>query len=228
MKPYIIWDWNGTLLDDVDAGVNALNKMLVARSLPTITRDFYRANFGFPVRPFYHQLGMDPDREWDQICVEFHDNLHAEPQHIRPDTLAALEYVRGKGVRQSILSALRQDLLLRDTANEGVQGFFDEIYGVDNLDGATKLSRGHDLMAKLFGAPTTSHQPPTTIYFIGDTLHDAEVALELKATPILVDGGHQNAERLRDAGRALNGQVCPSPEITVASNLLDAVKAILG
>ena len=47
LKPdtYIIWDWNGTLLDDVDASVNALNKMLVARNLPTITRDYYRANF---------------------------------------------------------------------------------------------------------------------------------------------------------------------------------------
>ncbi len=210
--PYIIWDWNGTLLDDVDAGVNALNKMLVRRNLPTITRDFYRAHFGFPVRPFYQLVGMDPDAEWDQICVEFHDNLHAEPQHIRPDTRAALEYVRAKGVRQSILSALRQDLLLRDTATEGVQDFFDEIYGVDNLDGATKLSRGHDLMKKLFGSPDPK---PGTIYFIGDTLHDAEVGTALGATPILVNGGHQNSSRLAAAG------------CRVAPSLLDAVKTIL-
>ena len=214
MKPetYIIWDWNGTLLDDVDAGVNALNKMLVARELPTITRDFYRANFGFPVRPFYIQLGMNPDKEWERICIEFHDNLHAEPQHIRPDTVAALEYVRHRGVRQSILSALRQDLLLRDTAVEGVQGFFEAIYGVDNLDGATKLSRGKELLAKI----TASHSQPFKLFFIGDTLHDAEVALELGATPILVDCGHQYADRLRATGH------------TVTPNLLDAVKAILG
>ncbi len=222
MNPYIIWDWNGTLLDDVDAGVNALNKMLVRRNLPTITHDFYRANFGFPVRPFYEQIGMDPDAEWNQICVEFHDNLHAEPQHIRPDTRAALEYVRAKGVHQSILSALRQDLLLRDTVHEGVQSFFDEIYGVDNLDGATKLSRGHDLMKKLFGSEPKPiednrrhHQEPRTIYFIGDTLHDAEVGTVLGATPILVDGGHQNADRLSAAG------------CRVAPSLLDAVKQIL-
>lgn len=210
LKPdtYIIWDWNGTLLDDVDAGVNALNKMLVARNLPTITRDYYRANFGFPVRPFYFQIGMNPDQEWERICVEFHNNLHAEPQHIRPDTTTALEYVRNKGVRQSILSALRQDLLLRDTAAEGVQNFFEMIYGVDNLDGATKLSRGRDLLAKL----SSSH--PSTLFFIGDTLHDAEVATALGATPILVEGGHQDAPRLRAAG------------CRVVPTLLDAVKAV--
>ena len=207
-KPYIVWDWNGTLLDDVDAGVNALNRMLAARGLPAITRDFYRARFRFPVRPLYAEIGMDPDAEWDRICVEFHENLHAEPQHIRPDAVAALEYVRARGAGQSILSALRQDLLLRDTAAEGVQGFFDEIYGVDNLDGATKLSRGRELMARL--------DPSRRFYFVGDTLHDAEVGTALGATPVLVAGGHQATDRLRASGHA------------VAPTLLDAVKTILG
>ena len=207
-EPYIVWDWNGTLLDDVDAGVNALNRMLAARGLPAITRDFYRARFRFPVRPLYAEIGMDPDAEWDRICVEFHENLHAEPQHVRPDAVAALEYVRARGAGQSILSALRQDLLLRDTAAEGVQAFFDEIYGVDNLDGATKLSRGRELMARL--------DPSRRFYFIGDTLHDAEVGTALGATPVLVEGGHQATDRLRASGHA------------VAPSLLDAVKAILG
>ena len=207
--PYIIWDWNGTLLDDVQAGVNALNRMLADRGLSPITKEFYRAHFGFPVRPFYVQIGMNPEREWDRICVEFHDYLHEEPQHIRPDTVAALDYVKSHGGGQSILSALRQDLLLRDTATEGVQSFFDEIFGVDNLDGATKLSRGFDLLGKL-NAPTTR-----PLFFIGDTLHDAEVATALGATAILVEGGHQSADRLRAAGHL------------VAPSLLDAVKSVL-
>ncbi|MGN0846951.1 MAG: HAD family hydrolase [Kiritimatiellia bacterium] len=208
---HIIWDWNGTLIDDVDAGVSALNKMLATRGLATITRDFYRANFGFPVRPFYAQLGMNPDAEWERICVEFHDFFHAEPQHIRPDTRAALDYVRARGVHQSILSALRQDLLLRDTADAGLQEFFDEIYGVDNLDGATKLARGEALMARL-----RPQAPDAEFYFIGDTLHDAEVGTALGATPILVAGGHQTTARLEASG------------CRVAPSLLDAVKTILG
>lgn len=212
--PYIIWDWNGTLLDDVDAAVSSLDRMLDARGLPRTTRAFYREHFGFPVRPFYALLGMDPDAEWDRICIEFHDNIASAPQAIRSDTIAALELARSHRVHQSILSALRQDLLLRDTARAGVQAFFDRIYGVDNLDGATKLSRGHDLMARLRADHAVGDS--TRFYFIGDTLHDAEVGIAMGATPILVDGGHQTAERLAAAG------------CRVVPNLLAAVQAVLG
>ena len=207
---YIIWDWNGTLLNDVDASVTALNRMLVERGLPTIGRDDYRARFGFPVRPLYSQLGMDPDREWEKICIDFHAYLAAAPQGLRPDTVAALSLARENGLGQSILSALRQDLLLRDTAKAGVQDFFDAIYGVDNLDGATKLSRGRDLLAHL-----AQTDKPARLFFIGDTLHDAEVGTALGATPILVDGGHQTADRLAAAG-------CP-----VAASLVEAVRLVL-
>ena len=207
--PWIIWDWNGTLLDDVGASVQALNAMLAARGLPALTRAFYRAHFGFPVRPFYARIGMDPDAEWERICVEFHDNLRAAPQALRPDARGALALARRRGARQAVLSALREDLLLRDTAAAGVQGFFDAIYGVDNLNGATKAARGRDLLAAIRAA----RPRPSALFLIGDTLHDAEVASALGATPLLVDGGHQDAARLRAAGC----RVFPA--------LLDAVRA---
>lgn len=211
MAPYLIWDWNGTLLNDVDAALAALNRMLRERGLPETTREVYRAHFAFPVRPLYTVLGMDPDREWDRICHEFHAYLAAAPQGLRPDAVEALALVRARGAGQSILSALRQDLLLRDTGKAGVQAFFDEIYGVDNLDGATKLARGHELRARLEARGLLP--PGRKLYFLGDTLHDAEVGKALGATPILVAGGHQAADRLAAAG-------CP-----VAQSLVEAVEA---
>ena len=198
--PYIIWDWNGTLIDDVSAAVNALNRMLAIRGVTPVTQDFYRAHFGFPVRPFYAVVGLDLEKEdWDKICTDFHQFIAEEPnQHLRPDAVDALRFVREQGGHQSILSALRQDLLLRDTTREGVQDFLDERFGVDNLDGATKLSRGHDLAAHL--KATGLLAPGQPVFFIGDTLHDAEVGAALGATPILVEGGHQNGDRLRSSG----------------------------
>lgn len=217
-KPYIIWDWNGTLLDDVRAAVNALNRMLAIRGVAPSTLEFYRANFGFPVRPFYAAVGLDLAREdWDRICTDFHRFIAEEPdQHLRHDAFAALRFVRDRGGGQSILSALREDLLRHDTAREGVQAFFDEIYGVDNLDGATKLSRGHDLTARLASSGTFDPSSGRPLYFIGDTLHDAEVGMELGATPVLVEGGHQNGGRLRTAG------------CLVVPSLLDAVESAFG
>ena len=213
--PYIIWDWNGTLIDDVSAAVNALNRMLSIRGVAPVTRDFYRAHFGFPVRPFYAVAGLDMEKEdWDKICTDFHQFIAEEPdQHLRPDAKDALQLVRDMGGHQSILSALRQDLLLRDTAHEGVQAAFDGIFGVDNLDGATKLSRGHDLVAHLKSSGLLASGQ--SLFFIGDTLHDAEVGVALGATPILVEGGHQSSERLRAAGYA------------VAPSLLAAVNTAL-
>ena len=206
MEKRLIWDWNGTLLDDVAAAVGALNRMLVKRGARPITIEHYRRRFGFPVRPFYAELGVDLAKwDWDEICEDFHNFVLEEPQAVRPDARDALELAASLGFRQSILSALRQDKLEAALAANGFLGFFDRIFGVDNLDGASKLDRGRELMASL--GPSAD-----TPVFIGDTLHDAEVARELGGRCVLVSCGHQMPDRLAAAG-------CP-----VAATLADAVR----
>ena len=206
MEKRLIWDWNGTLLDDVAAAVGALNRMLVKRGARPITIEHYRRRFGFPVRPFYAELGVDlATWDWDEICEDFHNFVLEEPQAVRPDARAALELAASLGFRQSILSALRQDKLEAALAANGFLDFFDRIFGVDNLDGASKLDRGRELMASLGPAADTP-------VFIGDTLHDAEVARELGGRCVLVSCGHQMPDRLAAAG-------CP-----VAATLADAVR----
>ena len=206
MEKCLIWDWNGTLLDDVAAAVGALNRMLVKRGARPISIEHYRRRFGFPVRPFYAELGVDLAKwDWDEICEDFHTFVLEEPQTVRPDARAALELAASLGFRQSILSALRQDKLEAALAANGFLGFFDRIFGVDNLDGASKLDRGRELMASLGPAADAP-------VFIGDTLHDAEVARELGGRCVLVSCGHQMPDRLAVAG-------CP-----VAATLADAVR----
>lgn len=190
MEKRLIWDWNGTLLDDVSAAVNALNRMLVSRGASPITVDHYRRRFGFPVRPFYAELGVDLDRwDWDEICEDFHSYVAMEPQTVRIDAKAALETARDMGFRQCVLSALRQDMLEDALERNGLCGFFDLVYGVDNLDGASKLQRGRELVAAI-------ETDMGNVTLIGDTLHDAEVAKALGIGCVLVSCGHQTAERL--------------------------------
>ena len=206
MQRHLIWDWNGTLLDDVAAAVGALNRMLTKRGVKPITIGHYRRRFGFPVRPFYAELGVDLDRwDWDGICEDFHRFVVAEPQAVRAESRMALELAAQLGFRQSILSALRQDLLERALAANGLDAFFVWIFGVDNLDGASKLQRGRELMAALGPEAEAS-------VFIGDTLHDAEVARALGARCVLVSCGHQMPERLAASG-------CP-----VVASLVEAVR----
>lgn len=190
MHRYLIWDWNGTLLDDVAAAVGALNRMLAIRGVKPITVERYRRMFGFPVRPFYAELGVDLDKwDWDGICEDFHRFVVAEPQSVRPDARSALELASELGFRQCVLSALRQDKLNEAVSANGLDAFFARVYGVDNLDGASKLQRGRELMEALGGDVESA-------VFIGDTLHDAEVARELGGRCVLVACGHQVRERL--------------------------------
>ena len=70
---HIVWDWNGTLLDDTGAALGALNAMLARRGIAAVSMESYRARFRFPARQYYEEIGMPvPDAEWDAIAQEYH------------------------------------------------------------------------------------------------------------------------------------------------------------
>ena len=194
-KPYILWDWNGTLLDDTEAALATLNEMITVRSGQPIGMEFYRDHFAFPVRPFYDKIGIvahDED-EWNGIAHEYHEVYGRQPKKLNPLAVTALEMAKEAGCRQSIVSALRQDLLEADMARNGVTKYFERICGSDNLDGASKLERARVLLR------TLSETVPSDTHFvlIGDALHDKEVADALGIDCILCAQGSHAAWRLR-------------------------------
>ena len=95
-------------------------------------------------------------------------------------------------MERNIISALRQDLLESDVAHYGLSGYFEALYGTDNLDGGSKLSRARELLARLSGEGAT----PKDIVVIGDALHDKEVADALGVRCVLCGQGSHSAERL--------------------------------
>jgi phosphoglycolate phosphatase len=208
---YILWDWNGTLLDDTQAAFDTLNIMLRRRGAAEITMDFYRDRFAFPVRPFYEAIGVKLEAEdWDALAVEYHDLYAAQPKRLNPETAAALSAVAAAGAGQSIISALRQDLLETAVCREyGLGGFFEHVYGVDNLDGSSKLARAQELV----GALRARGESDLTL--IGDSLHDKEVADGLGVRCVLCSQGSHSHWRLERAA-------------PTATGLLEAVRMALG
>ena len=194
-KPYILWDWNGTLLDDTEAALATLNEMIAVRGGQPIGMEFYRDHFAFPVRPFYDKIGIvahDED-EWNGIAHEYHEVYGRQPKKLNSLAVTALEMAKEAGCRQSIVSALRQDLLEADMARNGVTKYFERICGSDNLDGASKLERARVLLRTLSGTvPSDTH-----FVLIGDALHDKEVADALGIDCILCAQGSHAAWRLR-------------------------------
>ena len=191
---YILWDWNGTLPDDTQAALDTLNIMLARRGAKPIALEFFRDHFAFPCRPFYDAIGMHvEDDEWDALAKEYHDIYAEQPKALNAETIAALERVKAAGAKQSIISALRQDLLDEVTERMGVASYMECVYGVDNLDGASKLDRALELMGHI--APEGGEQPDVVL--IGDALHDKEVADALKVRCVLCGQGSHAAWRLR-------------------------------
>ncbi|TSA24070.1 MAG: HAD family hydrolase [Bacteroidetes bacterium] len=191
----IIWDWNGTLLDDAWLCVEVMNGMLRKRNLPPITLELYRSIFDFPVKDYYGKLGFEFNREpFEVVGMEFmalynerqkECSLHPEVKHLLP-------YCQLKGYKQCILSAREQNELLQETVDLEVRPFFDLVCGLDDHYAHGKTDVGFRLISEL-GIPRRE------LIFIGDTLHDAEVAKEIGIDCILIPNGHHSEERIRSA-----------------------------
>ena len=55
----VIWDWNGTLIDDLDKIIDSIGHLLKQHDLPLPSREKFRSIFNIPVEPVYQQLGFD-------------------------------------------------------------------------------------------------------------------------------------------------------------------------
>jgi len=195
---HIIWDWNGTLLDDTWLCVEVLNGLLKKRGREAITNEDYRQNFGFPVIQFYNYLGFDTDTDsFEKVSHEFIGDyearwfaecaLHAETQEI-------LSALGAKGLTHSVLSAAKQEALESGISHFGIREHFTGLCGTDNIFAHGKIERGRHWIKQL-------HWDPSEIVLIGDTLHDFEVAEAMGTECILLAHGHHTPERLASTGK---------------------------
>jgi phosphoglycolate phosphatase len=192
---HIIWDWNGTLLDDTQACVNSINVLLAKRGVPTIDVPRYRDIFGFPVIDFYRRLNFPLESEnWDLVAREFHDVFLADTTFkLQSATVETLKRIQSKNIEQSILSASEQTILDEMLAGYCIRSFFTHVCGVNNLYGDSKIEIGHQLLARVT-------MPKESIVIVGDTLHDVEVARALGVSCMLIAQGHQSRGCLAKAG----------------------------
>ncbi len=192
---HIIWDWNGTLLDDTQACVNSINVLLAKRGVPTLDLPRYRDLFGFPVIDFYRRINFPLGSEnWNAVAREFHDVFLADTTFkLQSATIETLQRIQAKEIQQSVLSASEQSILDLMLVTYGIRDFFTHVCGVNNLFGDSKIEIGHKLLTQLT-------IPNDDVVIVGDTLHDVEVAQALGVSCVLIAQGHQSRKRLEQAG----------------------------
>lgn len=188
----IFWDWNGTLLDDVNICIRCMNHLLERRKLPSLSREKYLQIFDFPVKTYYEKAGFNFRKEsFDEVAEEFMDWYYEylPDADLFPEAVNILTRFQDQGYRQVILSAMEHESLLKTLDEKGILSFFDEVTGVGDIYANGKLESARTLMKKLDLSVTGN-------VLIGDTLHDLEVADNLGIKHILVAEGHQSATRL--------------------------------
>jgi phosphoglycolate phosphatase len=192
-KRHVIWDWNGTLLNDLEHALKSGNVLLKEEGLPQVSLEEYRKHFGFPVIEYYRRLGFDVSADNFRKLSHRFQELFAGGLgtcELWPGVREILARVKASGRMQSILSASEQGVLELSIKHFGIAEHFDHLTGIFNKEAAGKVDRGHELIKK-------AGVPPEETILIGDTDHDFEVAEALGIDVILVEHGHQTPERLR-------------------------------
>lgn len=189
---HIIWDWNGTLLNDVDYSKNIINKILSDNDLPKLSLQKYREIFTFPVQDYYVAAGLDFSKtSFEILGRNFIDEYESKKLtcSLFNHAVEVLSLIHKKGITQSVLSAYLHENLVKILDHYGLTKYFDYVNGLDNIYAGSKVNIGLKLIEKI-------NLPGDEILFIGDTLHDAEVANAMGVDCVLIANGHQVKEKL--------------------------------
>lgn len=204
----LIWDWNGTILDDTFLTYEIANRMLAERGLPVLPgEDAYRAVFGFPIKEYYRRMGYTFEQEsYERVADEFVDLYEQGFSRckLRDGALSVIDTLARRGYRQTLLSATRLDQLTAQVSHFHITDRFDRVLGLDDHFAHSKADLARAFIEE-------QGLPPQDALFIGDTDHDHEVSSAIGCPCVLLMGGHQSRARL---------EACRVP-------VLDSVRALL-
>lgn len=189
---HVIWDWNGTLFDDIDWCIQVINHMLLKRGLNTLNnRSDYHKVFCFPIIQYYKNVGFDFTKEPFEALAEEYINLyHANRSgncELHTNAEAVLHTLHLKNKTQIILSASEIQNLESQIAAFDISKYFDQILGISDIYAKSKVDIGKEYI---------KHHDIEHTVMIGDTVHDSEVAHALGIDCILISNGHQSKETL--------------------------------
>jgi phosphoglycolate phosphatase len=199
----ILWDWNGTLINDVHITVGAFNAVAEEYGYSPVSLERYREIYRHPIRELYQDAGFDlAAHPFEGIARRWSEIFRAFPRtaDLHEDARPVLEALKGHGSRQSILSALPQPLLEDAVGSRDIRHLFESIHGATDDLGHGKVDAGL-AVARSLGVVG----PDITV--IGDSSHDAEVAQELGASCALVSHGAESEARLQATGFEVFGSL---------------------
>lgn len=191
----IVFDFNGTLVDDLDVSIDALNacikKFLV--DVEPVSKECYLEIFRFPVGPLYQELGFDFTKlDYNVLAnyfISYYESRAFNECKLFEEVVPVLNDLKERGYKLFILSASYIDLLIDMLKKYGILHYFDGLVALKNKHGGSKIESGKEYFKE-------NNIDPKTCVMIGDTIHDYEVAKELGMDCISYDKGHNSNSKL--------------------------------
>lgn len=199
MKNYdfVLWDWNGTLLDDLEANLEIVDVLLKNHGLKKLeSREFYLENFGFPIVNFYKKLGFDLSREDFMTLADEYDEEYLRrlsSVSLFKNTRKTLSLLSEAGVKQAVISATEHGRLVSQIEKYSLSDCFDAVLGTENHLGKGKTDVALEWLKK-------SGADPKRTVFVGDTLHDFDCARAIGCDCFLISNGHNSRRKLLESG----------------------------
>ena len=195
---HVVWDWNGTLLDDFGLTAEIAGRTLETLGVPGVTGEDIRAHFRRPFGDFYGSLFGRPvtAEEFRYIRERYESEYHAGllDLGLQPDALDALDLVASEGATQSLLSMAPDEQLQRLVDHHAIRSRFVRVEGSPRTDSdGFKAERLEHHLAALAIDPRSS-------VVIGDTVDDHEAALACGAGSVLVTTGSTARTSLEATG----------------------------
>ena len=188
---YVIYDFNGTVVDDVDISIECLNKCIEKYlDREPIEREEYLHIFTFPVKEYYEKAGFDFNiLNWEEVGQYWMDYYVANRKrcNVHEGVVEFLKQNREAGNKNVLLSASKIDNLKEQIKELGVIEYFDEVLGIDNIYASSKIPIALEFI---------KDKNKEDCVMIGDSLHDLEVSRQMGIRGVLVAKGHQAKEKL--------------------------------
>lgn len=184
----IIFDWSGTLVDDLPAVWEATNYVLAQAQCPEMTLDQFRAEFCLPFTIFYDRY--TPHVPLPQLETWFHSRFRQVQSSVcaLPHAREFLEFCQSQKIRTFLLSTVHRDHFTVQAATTGFEPFLEKPY-VNVWD---KRQVIHEILKE-------NQLVPDETLFIGDMQHDIDTARHGGVHSCAVLTGYNTLDQLRSA-----------------------------
>ncbi len=184
----IIFDWSGTLSDDLIPVYTATMRVFKKLGLKILTLEEFKEEFILPYMKFYHKFKKDVTKdEVDKLYLP-EINSVGEPK-LFPRAKDILEFLKNKGVKAALLSTHPEEKLNKEIRNYGLQQLFIDVNGsiYDKVEAILEIMKKNE-----FKSIETA--------YVGDMVHDIKAGKRAKTITVAVSWGYQSKEKLLAEG----------------------------